>query len=164
MTPSTARYRCSTTPRSTGTPGPLPAISPLIAGKRPGQLKAGNHHGVSPTYRRYCRPTAGTASATCRPGTGIEMSSIYRDRTDKIAPSALPKSDISRSERRCAITRRACDLHISGSGWPDLNRRPLRPEGKFIGHQAGPTCGLSCCDCPWLFVGVRARTWRSSPS
>ena len=32
-------------------------------------LKAGNQRGVSRTYRTYCRPPTGTASATCRPGT-----------------------------------------------------------------------------------------------
>jgi hypothetical protein len=29
---------------------------------------------VSRTYRNYCRPAAGTASATCRPGTGTQVS------------------------------------------------------------------------------------------
>jgi hypothetical protein len=62
------------------------AISQLIAAKRPGRLKAGNQRGVPRTYRNYCRPPTGTASATCRPGTGTKVSSIYRDRTTLRGP------------------------------------------------------------------------------
>jgi hypothetical protein len=43
--------------------------------------KAGNQFGVSPSYRNYCQPATGTASANCRPGTRTTVSSIYRDRT-----------------------------------------------------------------------------------
>ena len=51
-------------------------------------------------------------------------------------------------------TWRSCHLPgTSLSGWRDLNRRPLRPEAKFIGRQAGPTCGLSCCDCSMVVRG-----------
>src|SRR5215469_1694342 len=45
------------------------------------------------------------------------------------------------------------------SGWPDLNRRPLRPEAKFTGQQAGPIHELDCGDCPWLSMEVRTRAW-----
>ncbi len=72
-------------PASPAHPAPSAATSPLIAGKRPGRLKAGNHHGVSPTYRNYCRLPTRTASATCRPGAGTKVSSIYRDRTHRRA-------------------------------------------------------------------------------
>jgi hypothetical protein len=41
---------------------------------------------VSRTYRNYCRPPTGTASATCRPGTGTQVSSIYRARTNSLRP------------------------------------------------------------------------------
>jgi hypothetical protein len=52
----------------------------------------------------------------------------------------------------------------SWSGWPDLNRRPLRPEAKFIDRHTGPMCWLACRDCPWVSVGVRAQTRRLSLS
>jgi len=62
----------------------------------------------------------------------------------------------------------AIDAHIrseqTGRRDDDDIAGALVPEAKFVGHQAGPIRGLSCCDCPWLFVVVRARTWRSSPS
>jgi len=62
-------------------PAPLAAISLLIAAKRQACGKPGNQFGVSPTYRNYCQPATGTASANCRQGTRTKMSSIYRYRT-----------------------------------------------------------------------------------
>ena len=52
-----------------------------IAGKRPGSPKARKQHAVSRRNRNYCRAPTGTASANCRPGTGTQVSSIYRNRT-----------------------------------------------------------------------------------
>jgi hypothetical protein len=63
---------------------PFTAISLLIAVKRQACGKLGNQFGVSPTYRNYCQPATGTASANCRQGTRTKVSSIYRDRTLKI--------------------------------------------------------------------------------
>src|SRR6185312_14551501 len=62
-TSSTARYRCSTTPSSTSTPGPSRRDQPVIAAKRQEYGKPGNQFGVSPIYRNYCQAPTGTASA-----------------------------------------------------------------------------------------------------
>ncbi len=44
-------------------------------------MSSGNQFGVSPSYRNYCQPATGTASANCRPGTRTKMSSMYRTHT-----------------------------------------------------------------------------------
>src|SRR5262249_4757763 len=63
-------------------PAPFTATI-LDRSKAPGTRNAetGRQFEVSPSYRNYCQPATGTASATCRPGTGITVSSIYRDCT-----------------------------------------------------------------------------------
>jgi hypothetical protein len=81
----TARYRCSTTPSSTSTRLPSPR-SAVDRSETDQARKTGNQVGVSPTYRNYCRPATGTASANCRPGTGTKVSSIYRTRTGHCGP------------------------------------------------------------------------------
>jgi len=48
------------------------------------------------------------------------------------APIWLPKSDIGRGGTRTAGHPVACDLRVLPSGWPDLNRRPLRPERRKV--------------------------------
>jgi hypothetical protein len=55
--------------------------SPTTLRSTAGLRKTGSQSGMSPSYRNYCQPATGTASATCRPGTGTTVSSIYRDRT-----------------------------------------------------------------------------------
>ena len=70
---------------------PPPCDQRVIAGKRPGCSQAGNQAGVSPTYRNYCRPPTGTASATRRPGTGTKVSMINRNRTEAIGHAAGTK-------------------------------------------------------------------------
>jgi hypothetical protein len=81
-TSRTASYRCSTTPSSTSTTaGPLNPWQPTATAKRPRSAQLGSSIGVSPTYRNRCRTPTGTASTTCRPGTGTNVSSIYRART-----------------------------------------------------------------------------------
>jgi len=66
----------------------LPPPRPLMdAAKRPKRRKARNQDGVSPSNPDYCRPATGTASANCRLGTRTEMSSIYRDHTQRVTAS-----------------------------------------------------------------------------
>ena len=91
-------------------PAPFPLRfrwnQPVIAAKQTGRSKAGNQRGVSRTYRNYCRPPTGTASATCRPGTGTKVSSIYRDRTRRLAAEPLSPCVNCRSpEGDCKILK-----------------------------------------------------------
>jgi hypothetical protein len=64
------------------------------------------------------------------------------------APNSLPKSDTEAIGAMASVTIQTYDLQIPKSGWPDLNRRPLRPE-------AIPA------DMPWP---GQSRTGASSPS
>ena len=76
-----------------------------------GQSQAGNLCGVPPTYRDYCRPAAGTASAACRPRTGTKMSSSYRGRTQDHRQPWLPVWLPAASATIITSSQDAADLH-----------------------------------------------------
>jgi len=48
------------------------------------------------------------------------------------------------------------------SGWPDLNRRPLRPEAKLRHGLPAPQRAWPAADRPWMSADVRRRPWRLS--
>ena len=54
------------------------------------------------------------------------------------APVWLPKSDIGRGGTRTAGHQMLSDLRFHGSGWGDLNSRPLRPERSALPSCATP--------------------------
>jgi hypothetical protein len=51
---------------------------------------------------------------------------------------------------------------LSWSGWPDLNRRPLRPEAKLRHGLPGPQRAWPAADRPWTSADVRRWPWRLS--
>lgn len=71
--------------------GPSHCDQPVTAAKRTECSKAGNQFGVSPTYRNYCQPATGTASANCRQGTRTKVPSIYRSRTHDAVSSVTAR-------------------------------------------------------------------------
>ena len=87
---------------------------------------AGNQGGVSPSYRNYCQPATGTASANCHLGTGTKVSGIYRTRTSIGRSRSAP--DIGhRGEgvacQRDGFWREFCDRGHGGWWMTRLRRR-----------------------------------------
>lgn len=48
------------------------------------EIKTGAPTRSVASYRNYCQPATRTASTNCQPGTGTQVSSIYRDRTEQL--------------------------------------------------------------------------------
>jgi hypothetical protein len=74
-----------------------------------------NQFGVSPSYRNYCQPATGTASANCRPGTGTTVSSIYRDRTNSQRPERRSTDGQVILKRTSARSEGPSDLLLCGA-------------------------------------------------
>jgi hypothetical protein len=70
------------------------------------------------------QPFTQEPESRCPASTGIAQT--------RSAPKSLPKSDIDKGSHAGWTPDGACDLHLLWSGWPDLNRRPLRPEAKSV--------------------------------
>ena len=107
-TSSTARYRCSTTPSSTSTPGSLPAISPLIAGKRPGSSKQGT-------------------STECHEPTGTTVAHLPEPPPQPVAQEPKPRCPASTGLAHHPLTTHAPAPDRS-EGSPHASPSPADPE------------------------------------
>jgi hypothetical protein len=102
-----------------------PSLRPPIDHRQaPRQPKAGNSHGVSCSYRNYCRPPTGTASATCHPGTGTHVSMINRNRTSSMARVAVLSCRTERKRLRFRVRKPALGQRLGGPGTTFVSRLP----------------------------------------
>jgi hypothetical protein len=135
-------------------PAPFAAISPLIAAKRHAYGKPGNLFGVSPTYRNYCQPATGTASAKCRPGTRTTVSSIYRtaQSTSRQVWRGLGSMSLGLSLAP-ALPATSCSLHRRrgpGRALAPHPNDPASPRIRRAGAMAITVKSTGCWDIPAL--------------
>ncbi len=76
--------------------------------------------------------------ATCRPGTRTKMSIISRNRTPRSSPGFLQRALERQPWPDFRGKVQVVGLLFPWSGWPDLNRRPLRPERSALPSCATP--------------------------